>query len=164
MCDDRNCDRRHSDKRSRPLGHELFSIAAPRLDRATPQRSLSGGRLLLDPKSSWDAARLTRRLFPAFFVFPGGRLDPADYTVRAATRLSPIFVKNMGVYGNAKKAEALAIAAVRETLEETGLLVAQSGNIGTPTHPGWSELESTRACSRIGPPLLFWPCDHVTNE
>ncbi len=164
MCDDRNRDRRHSDKRSRPLGHEIVQ------HRGTPARPRDAATLIVWRKTSAGPEVLMGRrsphaaFVPGFFVFPGGRLDPADYTVRAATRLSPIFVKNMGVYGNAKKAEALAIAAVRETFEETGLLVAQSGNIGTPTHPGWSELESTRACSRIGPPLLFWPCDHVTNE
>lgn len=53
-------------------------------------------------------------------VFPGGRVDPADYalgeTVAAASGLS------------ADEA-AHQIAAVRETLEETGLALGLSGNI-----------------------------------
>jgi 8-oxo-dGTP pyrophosphatase MutT (NUDIX family) len=75
---------------------------------------------------------------PDFFVFPGGRLDPADRTVRAATPLDPKAAKRMGVRGDAALAEALALAAVRETFEETGLLLAEIGDIGAADHPEWA--------------------------
>jgi 8-oxo-dGTP pyrophosphatase MutT (NUDIX family) len=67
---------------------------------------------------------------PDFFVFPGGRLDSADRRVRAATPLDPAAAKRMGVRRDAALAEALALAAVRETFEETGLLLAEIGDIG----------------------------------
>ena len=74
---------------------------------------------------------------PEFFVFPGGRIDPADHTVCAATQLDPAAVKRMGVRKNASLAIALATTAVRETFEETGLLLAENGNIGSVAHPDW---------------------------
>lgn len=44
----------------------------------------------------------------------------------------------MGVRGSKKMAEALAITAVRETFEETGLLLAESGDVGIDSHPDWA--------------------------
>jgi 8-oxo-dGTP pyrophosphatase MutT (NUDIX family) len=75
---------------------------------------------------------------PDFFVFPGGRLDPADRSVRAATPLDADAVLRMGVRGDAALAEALALAAVRETFEETGLLLAEVGDIGATEHAEWA--------------------------
>lgn len=75
---------------------------------------------------------------PDFFVFPGGRLDPADAAVRPATPLDGGAVARMGVRGDAALAEALALAAVRETFEETGLLLAEIGDIGGVQHPEWA--------------------------
>jgi 8-oxo-dGTP pyrophosphatase MutT (NUDIX family) len=74
---------------------------------------------------------------PDFFVFPGGRIDPSDRIVIAATPLDRAAVKRMGVHGDAALAEALAAAAVRETFEETGLLLAASGDIGAGAHAKW---------------------------
>jgi 8-oxo-dGTP pyrophosphatase MutT (NUDIX family) len=79
---------------------------------------------------------------PDFFVFPGGRLDPADSAVRAATPLDAEAVARMGVRGNVALAEALALAAVRETFEETGLLLAEVGDIGEVAHPEWAHWKS----------------------
>lgn len=75
---------------------------------------------------------------PDFYVFPGGRLDPLDYEVRPATALNSALVAGMGVRGNKKMAEALAVTAVRETFEETGLLLAESGDVGIASHPDWA--------------------------
>jgi 8-oxo-dGTP pyrophosphatase MutT (NUDIX family) len=75
---------------------------------------------------------------PDFYVFPGGRLDPLDYEVRPATPLNPMLVDGMGVRGSRKMAEALAVTAVRETFEETGLLLAESGDVGIASHPDWA--------------------------
>jgi len=52
-------------------------------------------------------------------VFPGGRVDPADYEL--ARRLIP---------GEAEEIAAARIAAIRETLEETGLMIAARRPIG----------------------------------
>jgi 8-oxo-dGTP pyrophosphatase MutT (NUDIX family) len=70
------------------------------------------------------------RFMPDYYVFPGGRLDAADYRV---TPLSPLrkevhelLCRSCG----ARQAQALAVAAVRETFEETGLLLGELGNEG----------------------------------
>jgi 8-oxo-dGTP pyrophosphatase MutT (NUDIX family) len=75
---------------------------------------------------------------PDFYVFPGGRLDPLDHQVRPATPLNSTLVGSMGVRGSKKMAETLAITAVRETFEETGLLLAESGDVGIDSHPDWT--------------------------
>lgn len=75
---------------------------------------------------------------PDFYVFPGGRLDPLDHQVRPATPLNSTLVEGMGVRGNTKMAETLAVTAVRETFEETGLLLAESGDVGIDSHSGWA--------------------------
>jgi 8-oxo-dGTP pyrophosphatase MutT (NUDIX family) len=75
---------------------------------------------------------------PDVYVFPGGRLDPLDHQVRPATPLNSSLIENMGVRGSKKMAEALAVTAVRETFEETGLLLAEAGDVGIDSHPDWS--------------------------
>ncbi len=67
---------------------------------------------------------------PGYFVFPGGRLDPADRTVGVASPLNPAAVARMATRNGPAIAEALAVAAVRETFEETGLMLAAKGDVG----------------------------------
>jgi len=51
-------------------------------------------------------------------VFPGGRVDPEDYTLAADATLSP------ATAGLDPLAGALRVAAIRETFEESGVLLA----------------------------------------
>lgn len=63
---------------------------------------------------------------PGKWVFPGGRVDRGDWRAPAAGELSPEAAAKLAL--TAKKpglARALALAAVRETFEETGLLLAR---------------------------------------
>lgn len=63
---------------------------------------------------------------PQRWVFPGGRLDPADSRVRPATPLRPEVAARMGHCARSPgHARALAVAAIRETFEEVGLLLAK---------------------------------------
>ncbi len=58
---------------------------------------------------------------PDVFVFPGGKLDPVD---RAATPLRPLPAESARrAAASPALAEALAAAALRETAEETGLIL-----------------------------------------
>jgi len=62
---------------------------------------------------------------PDYYVFPGGRLDASDYRTRPLTPLRPE-VHDLLCRSCAKRqAQALAVAAVRETYEETGLLLGE---------------------------------------
>ena len=68
------------------------------------------------------------RFMPDVFVFPGGRLDAADRTAAAVGELANI-ARAGG--GSPAMLRALALAAVRETFEETGLALG----VPHPTTP-----------------------------
>ncbi len=92
---------------------------------------------------------------PNFFVFPGGRLDPDDYTIAPATPLDQSAVKRMGVRSNTVLATALAVAAVRETFEETGLLLGGKGDIGTAANDTWAPWQAASLAPRLDRLVYF---------
>ena len=108
----------------RPLGHgRVDSANAPVKPRDAStlivwRHGLKGAEVLMGRRSRSAA------FVPDFFVFPGGRVDPGDYAIRSATPLDLAAPEHMGVRGDTSLAEALAIAAVREIFEETGLMLA----------------------------------------
>lgn len=63
---------------------------------------------------------------PNRYVFPGGRLDLTDYRIRPASGLHPATAARLerARITGPRKAMALALAAIRETFEETGLRLA----------------------------------------
>lgn len=63
---------------------------------------------------------------PDKYVFPGGRVDADDWRAPVATPLRAETRALLSVQSR-RPAEALAVAAIRETFEETGLLVARPG-------------------------------------
>ena len=81
------------------------------------------------------------KFVPGSFVFPGGRLDSHDWEAEPATSLSAPAAK-MGLRGKAAKATALGMAAVRETFEETGLLLAADGDVGDADDETWREMRA----------------------
>jgi len=60
---------------------------------------------------------------PGRFVFPGGRLDIADQRLAVPTELRPDVAAKVASGISASRARGLALAAVRETFEETGILI-----------------------------------------
>ena len=58
---------------------------------------------------------------PDVFVFPGGRVDPADYHATATRPLDAVSARRTGA--GPRLAHALAAAALRETEEETGVVL-----------------------------------------
>lgn len=88
------------------------------------------------------------------YVFPGGRVDPSDKTAPSASELSTLeterLCRNMRGRPSPARARALAIAAVRETHEETGLL------FGAPGRPPLSHLTFfARAITPPGRPRRY---------
>lgn len=61
------------------------------------------------------------RFVPHHYVFPGGRLDPSDLKIPVKTPLRPEVQRALCTHCAPGMAQALAVAAVRETEEETGL-------------------------------------------
>ena len=80
----------------------------------------------------------TVRFMPGVYVFPGGAVDRDDTEVNPATALDPRITAGLKVAGNIHRARALAIAAVRETHEETGLMLGAAGDVAMPESAPWS--------------------------
>ncbi len=74
----------------------------------------------------------------AKFVFPGGAIDPGDAEVPAARPLPPESAARLAERAAPGLAHALAMAAIRELWEETGLALATpEGPVPTAPCPGW---------------------------
>jgi len=63
---------------------------------------------------------------PSVYVFPGGRVDRADSYAKFAGDLSPRTERILEAAYNPRRARAVALASVRETWEETGLMLGKS--------------------------------------
>jgi len=62
---------------------------------------------------------------PNKFVFPGGALDPADHRVALAQGMADDCMARLRARSDPKLAEALILAGIRETWEETGLMLGE---------------------------------------
>lgn len=109
-----------------------------------PARPAATVVLLRDRDSGVEAYLLRRRLTMAFaagmYAFPGGKIDPRD------TQASPAWAgPSAGEWGRrlgvaAETARAAVCAAVRETFEEAGVLLAGAGPasvVGDTSSPDW---------------------------
>lgn len=65
------------------------------------------------------------RFMPDVYVFPGGRVDPGDHAVPLRSRLRDEVQARLATNGGAARARALAVAALRETWEETGIALGE---------------------------------------
>jgi 8-oxo-dGTP pyrophosphatase MutT (NUDIX family) len=83
---------------------------------------------------------VTMKFAPGAYVFPGGSVDPADYGAEVGWHgPSP---EDFGAWlgASAEVARALVCAAVRETFEEAGVLLAGArggGPLVAPSGPSW---------------------------
>lgn len=107
--------------------------------------------ILIDRSGPAPKVLLGRRharhaFMPDVFVFPGGRVDAADRRAAAACTLDPrIEARLMQSVERASpgKARALALAAIRETFEETGLFVGtRRGDARLPPGSRWQDLDA----------------------
>lgn len=69
---------------------------------------------------------------PNRYVFPGGRVDPDDAHVPVATTLDRHVKERLLRAASERRATALGVAAVRETFEETGLILGKPLKGGAP--------------------------------
>src|SRR5437899_12507205 len=87
------------------------------------------------PKVLLGKRHARHKFMPGKFVFPGGGVDPSDKRMPVARPLDPhAEARLMARFHKASpvRARALALAAIRETCEETGLLLgtrAEAANI-----------------------------------
>lgn len=95
------------------------------------QRPKDAATLILTRRTSARAEVLMGRRAPGHvfmaskWVFPGGRVERADFTAASASELLSADAARLAREVPPRRAHALALAAVRETFEETGLLLAR---------------------------------------
>jgi len=110
--------------------------------------------IIIDQKHTIPRILMGRRrpdqiFLPNKFVFPGGRTDKSDRFIKSAGSLSSSdlekLLKDMKGRASLERARTLALTAIRETYEETGLLFAK--NIQTETdlrqssaNPVWQKI------------------------
>ncbi len=70
------------------------------------------------------------KFMPNKFVFPGGKVDLGDGRLTPPHDLHPAVLKRLSKDCSESRARALGMAAIRETYEETGLVLGESD---TPT-------------------------------
>lgn len=143
----------------------LGQVWADRMTRAERDTSFPDSEprdaatlMLIDRSGAAPKVLLGRRhhghkFMPGKFVFPGGRIEALDRAMPAISELHPDTQKKLNervASPSSEFARALALAAVRETAEETGLLLGVKRE-QPPQAPGdiWTEF----AKSKIHPDL-----------
>ena len=100
------------------------------------------------PKVLMGRRHARHAFMPGKFVFPGGRVESYDGRMPVAAPLDPAVEARLGIgvrRPTPARARALALAAIRETCEETGLLLGRR-IAEPPTVPN----ESWRAFAEAG--------------
>lgn len=84
-----------------------------------------------EPRVLMGKRRMDQVFMPGKYVFPGGRVDPADRGLETVDELPDVEVAKLLVEmrdtPSVARARAIALAAIRETFEETGILVGAPG-------------------------------------
>jgi 8-oxo-dGTP pyrophosphatase MutT (NUDIX family) len=78
---------------------------------------------------------------PDKYVFPGGRVDPHDARAPVLTPLSTSVASKLSI-GTRRAPHAFALTAIRETFEETGLIVGRDGQATGKAPQGWGRYYS----------------------
>jgi 8-oxo-dGTP pyrophosphatase MutT (NUDIX family) len=83
-----------------------------------------------EPRVLMGKRAASHKFMPNKFVFPGGKVDAADGRIVPPHDLHPAVMQRLRRDCSETRARALALAAIRETYEETGLVI---GEPHTPT-------------------------------
>jgi 8-oxo-dGTP pyrophosphatase MutT (NUDIX family) len=125
-------------------------LTAPERERRWPNlRPRDAATLIVidrrrpEPKVLMGRRHQALTFMPGKFVFPGGRIEAGDRRMPAVGALHPRALDALNarvVRPSTQRGRALALAAVRETFEETGLLLGTKRHgppVSTPDGP-WS--------------------------
>ncbi|GGI81945.1 NUDIX hydrolase [Polymorphobacter multimanifer] len=93
---------------------------------------------------------------PDKWVFPGGRIHASDFRVAAASEPAPdTWAQTARTCGTCiRRARALLATAIRETFEETGLILGQPGQ-GTTRSPEWRDFLASGRLPHLEPLRLI---------
>lgn len=101
-------------------------------------------RILMGERSARHA------FLPGRLVFPGGRLDVSDLRLVVDTDLRPEIRAKVAAGSTTARARGLALAAIRETFEETGVLVGRKHHTAARTRSSaWREFFSHGVMPRL---------------
>lgn len=93
-----------------------------------------------DPKMLMGRRHDRHKFMPGKFVFPGGRVDPADSRANVAGDFDPTtraqLLHDMKRGKSEARARGLAVAAIRETFEEAGIFVGRKQADALPAAAG----------------------------
>ncbi len=94
------------------------------------------------PRVLMGRRHMRHAFMPGKFVFPGGRVDSGDARVPVADAFPDVELSRLMMGPRAPRtsgrARALAVAAIRETYEEAGLLIGAPGTTRLPEGEAWS--------------------------
>ena len=108
---------------------------------------LAATLILLDnagavPKVLMGKRHAGHKFMAGKFVFPGGRIEPADRKMQALAPLPGVVRDKLDkrrLKPSKTTANALALAAIRETFEETGLLLGRPGKVDGVPDGDWTD-------------------------
>src|SRR5271165_3480783 len=87
---------------------------------------------------------------PNKFVFPGGRIDPGDQRIAAGGELRADVAAKVENGITPSRARGLALAAIRETFEETGVLIGErASSVPRTRAPAWARFFTHSVMPRL---------------
>lgn len=114
----------------------ITGVASPRpKDAATlilVRRDQAQPRVLMGKRAGTNA------FMPDKYVFPGGRVDPQDGKAVAWEELRPEVEAKLRLHAR-RSPRAFGLTAIRETFEETGLIVGRSAEMPPACPLGWED-------------------------
>lgn len=81
---------------------------------------------------------------PSKYVFPGGAVDASDAAVPLASDLGAACTARLGQHAGPVPGTTLAVAAIRELWEETGLMLGAPGDWPAPPAAPWDAFAARR--------------------
>ncbi len=108
---------------------------------------LAATLILLDnsgpvPKVLMGKRHAGHKFMAGKFVFPGGRIEAADRKMQAIAPLHAVVEEKLAkrrVKPSKSRARSLALAAIRETFEETGLVLGRPGTVDKVPEGDWAD-------------------------
>ena len=132
---------------STPFDAEADLADAPRTGER--QRPKDAATLIIVRRGTTPQVLMGRRapghvFMASKWVFPGGRIDRSDFTAASVSDPHPRTAAALGREMLPRRARALMLTAIRETFEETGLLLAEPARPATVAGP-WREFRAAGA-------------------
>lgn len=123
---------------------------APPVGQGAAQRPRDAATLIVTRRGRAGPEVLMGRRAPGHvfmaskWVFPGGRIDPSDFRAASVGDLSADTARRLEAELPERRARALALTAVRETFEETGLILGRAAPVARVAGP-WRDYRALGA-------------------